>query len=50
MSTRLDARSLIDLVLDDGSFSCWDDAPFAPVATSEAYAADLDNAGSREAP
>ncbi len=25
MSTRLDARSLIDLVLDDGSFSCWDD-------------------------
>ncbi|MEX0426017.1 carboxyl transferase domain-containing protein [Nocardioides sp. DS6] len=37
---RLGARDLIDLVLDDGSFTCWDAPPaYGPI--SEAYAADL---------
>ena len=40
MSERLSARDLIDLVLDEGSWSSWDTAPTRD-GVSEAYAAEL---------
>lgn len=46
MSARLDARTLIDLVLDGGSFASWDRPPADPVVMSPAYRAEL--AGARE--
>jgi len=41
VSRRLDARTLIDLVLDDGSFASWDTAPADPRVMSDAYRAEL---------
>lgn len=41
MSTRLDARSLIDLVLDDASFTSWDTSPVDPPVMTDTYRAEL---------
>ncbi|MDP9444778.1 MAG: acetyl-CoA carboxylase carboxyltransferase subunit alpha/beta [Actinomycetota bacterium] len=47
MTSRLDARALIDLVLDDGSFGGWDDTALPPVVTSQSYATELARARER---
>lgn len=44
--TRLAAQELIELVLDDGSFSSWDE-PAVPVAAGPSYAAELARAQER---
>jgi acetyl-CoA carboxylase carboxyl transferase beta subunit len=41
VSSRLDARQLIDLVVDDGSFLSWDVPVEDPPGMSETYRADL---------
>ena len=42
MSSRLSARELIDLVVDDGTFVSWDEEPIEPAdGISETYAAEL---------
>lgn len=41
MSAHLDARQLIELVLDDGSFICWDRPPVDPRTMSDTYRAEL---------
>ena len=46
MSTRLDSRDLIELVLDDGTFTSWD-APIDTFAAEPAYAAQLEQARAR---
>jgi acetyl-CoA carboxylase carboxyl transferase subunit beta len=38
VSTRLGARALIELVLDPGSFTSWDEQPVPPLTDSPAYA------------
>jgi len=43
---RLSARDLIDLVLDDGSWTSWDETP-EQVGVSEEYAAELADAAQR---
>lgn len=45
-TTRMSALELLDVVLDDGSFQCWDTEPVA-VPAGESYAAELARARER---
>ena len=47
MTSRRSATELIALVLDDGSFTCWDTPPARRVAVSDEYAAELAAARAR---
>ena len=48
MSERLDARSLIELVVDPGTFISWDSPPVLPgQGVSPEYAAELDSAAEK---
>ena len=47
MTRRLGAQELLDLVLDDASFTSWDTPPPMPADMSESYAAELAEARER---
>lgn len=48
MAARLDARGLIDLVVDPGTFTSWDTTPVTPAAgIDEDYAAELGRAAEK---
>jgi acetyl-CoA carboxylase carboxyl transferase subunit beta len=46
-SRRLGARELVDLALDEDSYTSWDAPPVTPVETTDEYAAELAAAGQR---
>jgi acyl-CoA carboxylase subunit beta len=47
VSRRLGAHDLLDLALDDASFTSWDSPPVQPAELSEQYAAELAEAAER---